>query len=59
MAHGLGYRKALLDIAEKLNNAAQNGSLTHTYEEIMDQLVMLADENIINVTHDELLASGT
>lgn len=58
-----GYRKALMDIAEKLNNATANGSNTHHSDELFDQLAELADgATYIGqppcVTLEKLLVSG-
>lgn len=60
-----GYRRALLDVAELLNNAARNDAREHRYEELMDQLAQLGtthseqhELSAFFVTHDELLQSG-
>lgn len=54
-----GYERALLDVAELLNNASANGSRAHTYEELMDQLGALSDQNNHGrPAYDELLGAG-
>lgn len=53
-----GYKQALMDIAEKLNNAKLNGYEIHAHYELIDQLAMLADENEIDADITEFSASG-
>lgn len=58
-----GYRKALLDVAEKLNNAEANGYTSLAWDELIDQLAELGGEVNFDigtdlVTHDELLKAG-
>lgn len=50
-----GYKQALLDVAEKLNNADINGYTQHEYSELMDMMSELGDGI---VEHDELLKAG-
>lgn len=52
-----GYKRALMDMAELLNNAESNTgpAAQHYGHEIMDQLAQLGDGV---VTHDELMGAG-
>lgn len=38
-----GYKQALADVKEKLDNAMQNGEILHYYHELVDQLIILED----------------
>lgn len=58
--YGMGYKQALLDMAERLNNAHTNGYNTLEWTELMDQLAELGDDlnGCAIVSHDELLKAG-
>lgn len=42
-AYTSGYKQALADVKELLDNASQNGEILHYYHELVDQLIVLED----------------
>jgi hypothetical protein len=42
--HKQGYRQAIQDMKDLLDNALANGDTTHIYEDIIDQLDLLWEE---------------
>jgi hypothetical protein len=44
--HSRGYRQAIEDMKELLDNALANGETTHIYEDLVDQLNLLLEEYV-------------
>jgi hypothetical protein len=44
--HSQGYRQAIEDMKELLDNALANGETTHIYEDLVDQLNLLLEEYV-------------
>ena len=42
--HRRGYKQAIEDMKDLLDNALANGETTHIYEDLVDQLDLLLDE---------------
>lgn len=49
-----GYRKALLDIAERINNSTSNGFRQHWDTDLLDQLIVLSDEYELGLDADDV-----
>jgi len=44
--HSRGYRQAIEDMKDLLDNALANGETTHIYEDLVDQLDLLLEEYV-------------